>query len=163
MTDEQIIAAAGEPVATVLTLPSNHARGPKIEWHVGATVSAGMLIYTSDAILSAVKPLRDRIAELETEVGQLKARNAGEWVDVTATMQKCDELRQKNAELTKQRDGLLDGLDDALKMIPCGTFDDYHLRLMATDRHLSAKAILRYRELISGIRRGAAHKTGGAV
>ena len=55
-------------------------------------------------------------------------------------------------EIKKQRDELLAALEEALPMVPCGSFDDYHLGLMATDRHMTAKMILRLRKLIARVK-----------
>ena len=55
-------------------------------------------------------------------------------------------------DIAKQRDELLAALEEALPMVPCGSFDDYHLGLMATDRHMTAKMILRLRKLIASVK-----------
>ena len=80
MTDEQIIAAAGEPVvrtSDVLKLFRLFNSGKLTPNTIDGWTSA-LEIYeltqsTADAILAATKPLRDRIAELEA------ARKDVEW------------------------------------------------------------------------------------
>lgn len=39
--------AKQKPVATVVKLASRNANGPKIDWHVGATVSVGMELFAA--------------------------------------------------------------------------------------------------------------------
>lgn len=92
-TDEQIIAAAGEPVAyqhrdgmLSCRLPGGGIAG--IDW---------TFLYTAEAILAAVKPLRDRITELEANAATMKAYYE----------QVFEDGGKRIAELTKQRDGLL--------------------------------------------------------
>ena len=72
MTEEQIIAAAGEPVAYHENgrWSFNSDGGPN-KWRERKKYNGPL--YTADAILSATKPLRDRIAELEA------ARKDVEW------------------------------------------------------------------------------------
>lgn len=96
-------------------------------------------LYTSDAILSAAKLLRERIVELEAEISRLHSESVpasfkelgkrlaarldeDDWGYIEPFLLECergytahttderDELRQQNAELTKQRDGLTEAV-----------------------------------------------------
>lgn len=130
--DEQIIAAAGEPVvrtSDVLKLFRLFNSGKLTPNTIDGWTSA-LEIYeltqsTADAILSATKPLRERISELEVNASTMKAyyeqafddgakRIAELKAEVDRLKAECDQawsinpttseqlLRKQNAELTKQ-------------------------------------------------------------
>jgi len=69
ISDEQIIAAAGEPVAHVGPVFQLFYRGAESIAAIAKRrgLKVGSNLYTADAILSAAKPLRERIAELEAD------------------------------------------------------------------------------------------------
>lgn len=107
MTDEEIIAAAGEPVAWRFTAPGitkldNWPHGGK--WHS---------LYPVSSILSAAKPLLERIAELEES-----CRDYAAQADTDAEIIKKDgaEIHYLRSQLSAaQEDNKR--LRDALKKI----------------------------------------------
>lgn len=99
MTDEQIIAAAGEPYTTVLPDPEEiNQRYRSNSCLIADNLEVGTQLYTTDAILSAAKPLRERIVELEANASTMKAYYE----------QAFEDGGKRIAELTKQRDGAMD-------------------------------------------------------
>ena len=113
-TDEQIIAAAGEPVAHVVKDDEGEQLmypAAIFKYKMASEEDIICDLYTADAILAAAKPLRERIAELEAEVDRLKAECDKAWSINPTTSEQL--LLQKNAELTKQRDELFETLETA--------------------------------------------------
>lgn len=111
-TDEQTIAAAGEPVGQFWI--SSESYGVKLTKEAICSLDDGVSVFPADAILSAAKPLRERIAELEAEVRQLHYRMEHCYsIDGMKAILDADELRQQNAELTKQRNLLRDAIASA--------------------------------------------------
>jgi len=100
MTDEQIIAAAGEPVAHVVKDDEGEQLmypAAIFKYKMASEEDIICDLYTADAILAAAKPLRDRIAELEASASTIK-----EYYE-----QVFDDGGKRIAELTKQRDGAM--------------------------------------------------------
>ncbi len=87
MTDDKIIAAAGEPVAIVTEL------NPRAwDRFVIGRVNPGTQLYPAAAILSAVKPLRERINSLSMALADTEALELG-------TSEANIKLRERIAEL----------------------------------------------------------------
>ena len=156
LTDEQIIAAAGDPYTTVLPDPEEiNQRYRSNSCLIADNLEVGTQLYASDAILSAAKPLRERIAQLEAnastrkayyeqafddgakriaelkaEVDRLKAERDQAWSINPTTSEQL--LRQQNAELTKQRDGFLSALE-SIKNASQASCSFHDIRVFASE------------------------------
>lgn len=106
-TDEQIIAAVGEPIYQVCKSDSVSLSSAWIDVTKQTYTDAGLYseygrrtLYTADAILYAAKPLLEHISELEENAATMK----GYYEQV------FEDGGKRIAELTKQRDELTDEL-----------------------------------------------------